>query len=190
MAKIGLEYFVAAPLNETPGAPPVYTGGMVIAVALKADLSVEFAEAKLYGDNILTEYVREFKSGKLTLGLDEIRDKSRALLLGQEVITDESGTEVVYRADDRGSYVGVGFMAKSILKGNTSYRALWIQKVLFSVPGETYESKGDNLTFQTPSIEGEIAATSYGTWKRDKRYTTRAAAKAWLDELAGIEEVS
>ncbi len=45
---------------------------MPLAKAISAELSVELAEATLYADDGAAEIVKEFKSGTLTLGIDDI----------------------------------------------------------------------------------------------------------------------
>jgi len=40
--------------------------------AIKVDMSIEINEAKLYGDDRVTENIREFKSGKVTLNGDHL----------------------------------------------------------------------------------------------------------------------
>ena len=56
----------AALCEETYGAPKQ------LAKAIKADLSVELAEAVLYADDGAAEVVKEFKSGKLSLEINDI----------------------------------------------------------------------------------------------------------------------
>ena len=53
--------------------------------AMKADLSVELAEAMLYADDAAAEVVKEFKSGKISLGVQELGTDKAAALLGATV---------------------------------------------------------------------------------------------------------
>ena len=51
--------------------PPLW----LLAKAMTAELSVELAEATLYADDGAAEVVKEFQSGTLTLGVDDIGEK-------------------------------------------------------------------------------------------------------------------
>ena len=42
------------------------------------------------------------------------------------------------------------------LKANGKYRYFWLYKVKFSVPATNLATKGDNITFSTPTIEGTV----------------------------------
>jgi phi13 family phage major tail protein len=49
--------------------------------------------------------------------------------------------------------VAIGFRAK---KGNGKYRYIWLYRVKFAVPSASLATKGDSITFSTPSIEGTV----------------------------------
>jgi phi13 family phage major tail protein len=49
--------------------------------------------------------------------------------------------------------VAVGFRA---LKPNNRYRYFWFYRVKFGVPATNLQTKGDSITFQTPTIEGTV----------------------------------
>lgn len=121
-----------------------------LAKAIKADLSIEIAEAVLYADDAAQEVVKEFKSGKLSLGVDDIGVAVASDLTGAAV--DDNGV-LVSTSEDGGETVAVGFRAK---KANGKYRYFWLYKVKFGVPATNLQTKGDSITFQTPTIEGTV----------------------------------
>jgi phi13 family phage major tail protein len=47
----------------------------------------------------------------------------------------------------------VGFRAQ---KPDGRYRYFWVYRVKFGVPSTNLQTKGDSITFNTPSIEGTI----------------------------------
>ena len=49
--------------------------------------------------------------------------------------------------------MAVGFRAK---KANGKYRYYWLYKVKFGIPATNLATKGDSITFSTPTIEGTI----------------------------------
>ena len=160
MATIGLKKLVYAPIEFDADENEVYGEPQKLAKAITASLSVETAEGSLHADDALDEYVSEFKSGKLTLDVNDIGNQVAAELLGQQI--DKNGV-LLSNGDDKPGYVAIGFMAK---KSNGKYRYYWLYKVKFSVPGEELATKGDNITFNTPKIEGTIfRRNSDGNWK-------------------------
>ncbi|HCG35259.1 MAG TPA: phage tail protein, partial [Clostridiales bacterium] len=80
-----------------------------LAKAMKADLSVELAEATLYADDGPAEIVKEFKSGKLSLGIDDIGITAAEDLTGAKI---DDNHVVVSGSEDGGPAVAVGFRAK------------------------------------------------------------------------------
>ncbi len=185
MAKIGLKYLVCAPITET-GTTVSYNNGLVMSRAIKADVSIELNEAKLFADDKMVENIREFKAGKIALNGDDLGYEVNALILGHTVTTMENGSKLVAKGDDDGAYVGVGFYSTTIKNGVKKYRALWIKKVKFGVPSESSETKGDSVNFQTANIEGVFLTDATGVWKEEITVDTEQAAIDWLNEQADM----
>ena len=151
MATIGLDKLYYAPITEAAQTgEETYGIPVMLAKAISAELSVELAEATLYADDGAAEVVKEFKSGKLTLGVDGIGRSVAAMLTGSSV--DENGV-LISASEDGGSPVAIGFRAK---KSNGHYRYFWLYRVKFGVPSTNLATKGDSITFSTPSIEGTV----------------------------------
>lgn len=150
MATIGLDKLFVAPITEDSNGNETYGTPVQLAKAISAELSVELNEAILYADDGQAESVKEFKSGTLSLNIDDLGHSNAALLLGAEV--DENGV-LISRGEDNPTYVAVGFRAR---KANGKYRYFWLYRVQFAVPGTSLATKGDSITFSTPTIEGTI----------------------------------
>ena len=150
MATIGLDKLFVAPITEDSNGNETYGTPVQLAKAISAELSVELNEAILYADDGQAESVKEFKSGTLSLNIDDLGHENAALLLGAEV--DENGV-LISRGEDNPTYVAVGFRAR---KANGKYRYFWLYRVQFAVPGTSLATKGDSITFSTPTIEGTI----------------------------------
>lgn len=150
MATIGLDKLFYANIEEDEQGNENYDEPQVLAKAMTADLAVELNEAVLYADDGAAEVVKEFKSGTLSLGVDDI---------GAEVAGDLTGTTidvngvVISASEDGGDPVAVGFRAK---KSNGKYRYYWLYRVKFGIPATNLATKGDSITFSTPTIEGTI----------------------------------
>jgi phi13 family phage major tail protein len=183
MAKIGLKYIVAAPITEN-GTTVSYADGIAIGKAISAGLSINVASADLYADDGLAESVKEFSSGTMTLGVDDLSYAAQALLLGHSVTGSDALTA---HGSDEGAYVGVGFYAPVVRGGVKSWRAVWLSKVKFAEPNDDYATKGNSIEFQTPTIEGTVMTASNGVWKLEKLCASEAAAVTWLDTQAGID---
>jgi phi13 family phage major tail protein len=140
-----------APITESPTTgEESYGTPVMLAKAISADLSVELAEATLWADDSAAEIIKEFKGGKLTLGVDDIGKTAAEVLTGATI--DSKGV-LVSSAEDSGKPVAIGFRAK---KANGKYRYFWLYKIKFGIPGDSLATKGDSISFQTPKIEGSV----------------------------------
>lgn len=150
MATIGLDKLFYSKITEDTDGNETYESPVQLAKAMSAELSVELAEATLYADDGAAEIVKEFKSGTLSLGVDDIGASVASNLTGATI--DENGV-VVSASEDGGDPVAVGFRAK---KSNGKYKYYWLYRVKFGIPATNLATKGDSITFSTPTIEGTI----------------------------------
>lgn len=150
MATIGLDKLYYAKITEDENGNETYASPVQLAKAMTADLSVELAEATLYADDGASEIVKEFKSGTLSLGVDDIGASTASDLTGATI--DANGV-VVSTSEDGGEPVAVGFRAK---KSNGKYKYYWLYRVKFGIPATNLATKCDSITFSTPTIEGTV----------------------------------
>lgn len=150
MATIGLDKLYYATITENANGEETYGTPVQLAKAISADLSVELAEATLYADDGASEVVKEFKSGTLSLGVDDIGATVAAALTG---VTIDSNKVIVSTSEDTTAPVAVGFRAK---RSNGKYRYFWLYRVKFGIPATNLATKGDSITFNTPTIEGTV----------------------------------
>ena len=128
MATIGLDKLYYAKITEGTNGDETYGIPIALAKAIKADLSVELAEATLYADDSAAAVVKEFKSGKLSLGIDDIGVTAAQDLTGATI--DENHV-LISASEDGGIPVAIGFRAK---KANGKYRYFWLYRVIFGIP--------------------------------------------------------
>ena len=150
MATIGLDKLYYAPITEGNNGDETYGTPVQLAKAISVDLSVEVNEATLFADDGLAEAVKEFKSGTLSLSVDDIGPSVAAALCG--CVLDKNDV-LISGGEDTPKYVSVGFRAR---KANGKYKYFWLYRVLFSIPGTNLATKGDSISFSTPTIEGTI----------------------------------
>lgn len=175
MATIGLKELVYSKITFDENGYESWGAVKKFAKAITADLSVENAEAKLFADDSTAEAANEFAGGKIALGVDDIKPDVLADVTGATKDDDE----VISYGEDTGGYVALGFRAK---KSDGTYRCVWLMKVKFGAPSESYETKKENIEFKTPTIEGTIMQTAKADktgkhpWKRTKDCAEQAAA--------------
>ena len=150
MATIGRDKLYYATITEDEKGEETYGSPVQLAKAMSADLSVELAEATLYADDGAAEIVKEFQSGTLSLGVDDIGGEAASVLTGSTI--DENHV-VISASEDGGAPVAIGFRAK---KSNGKYRYYWLYRVKFGIPATNLATKGDSITFSTPTIEGTV----------------------------------
>lgn len=150
MATIGLDKLVYAPITEDKNGNETYGTPVQLAKAISAELSIELNEAILFADDGQSETVKEFKNGTISLGVDDIGNEAAVALVGA---TLDSNGVLISGGEDISQYVAIGFRAK---KSNGKYKYYWLYRVLFGIPATSLATKGDSITFSTPTIEGAV----------------------------------
>lgn len=184
MANIGLSRPTFAKLNPDG----TYSDGIRLSKAVNINLNVNWNTASVSGDNVIAESTREFKDGTIDLGIISIPVAAYDTVFGHEVTTDEDGTvTIVDKTDDIAHYGGTGFVIEDIDNGEKVYVAVWLKKTQFSETSMSATTKGEAITFQTPTLSGTILALDDKTWRERKIFKTEQAAYDYIDEIAGIE---
>lgn len=187
MATIGLDKMYYATITEDANGNETYETPVALAPAISADLEVEINEAILYAEDGISDAVKEFKTGSLTLGVKEIGSTAASDLTG--AVIDKNGV-VISHSEGGGKPVAVGFRAQ---KPDGTYRYFWLYKVKFAIPATNLVTKGDSITFSTPSIEGTIMrrnkvdAKGKHPWKAEgnegESGVSPAVITSWYDEV-------
>ena len=185
MATIGLDKLYYADITEDENGNETYGTPKQLAKAISADLTVELNEATLYADDGQAEAVKEFKSGTLSLGVDDIGAETAAALVGATL--DRNGV-LISGSEDTAKYVAIGFRAK---KANGKYKYYWLYRVLFGVPATNLATKGDSISYNTPTIEGtifrrnKIDGKNNHPWKAEVTETAANTAiiSAWYTQV-------
>ena len=190
MALIGLKYPVVGKYNESGGTVS-HTDGMVLAKAIQANISINQFGARLYADDGLSESDEGFQDGTIGLNIDDLSQDAAKFVFGASeaaggVTGDDTTKMLVYKGDDDVPDVGVGFYAPRKKSGVRSYRAIFFTRVKFGYPNETIDTKGEQITYGTPTIQGAIQLDATGVWKREITVADEAKAVAWLKTQAGI----
>ena len=187
MSTIGLDSLYYAKITEDTNGDETYSSPIKLAKAMTAELSVELAEATLFADDGASEIVKEFKSGTISLGIDDIGVTAAQDLTGAKI---DNNHVVVSTSDDSREPVAIGFRAK---KSNGKYRYYWLSRVKFGIPGASLQTKGDSITFSTPTIEGtvmrrnKVDGLNNHPWKsevnEDDSSVSNSTISSWFSEV-------
>lgn len=160
MATIGVKKVTVFKMTKDDATGTTYDAAVKLAPTMKVSLTAKTAEGSLYGDDRLVEWNSEITEFDVAIDLTDLTPEQLALLLGHN--KDVKGG-VTVSGDDVAPYFGLSFESKRS-DGKIMYVTLY--KVKFSIPTEEYETKGENISFKTPSITGKaIARESDGNIK-------------------------
>jgi phi13 family phage major tail protein len=157
--------------------------------AMSVELNLTAAEGRLYAESRLAEYKKLITGGTASVGVKYITDAAQKLLFGMSENTRNVGTNTSQKslkatAKDIAKYVGMGFYAPDAIDGTDKYTAVFVYKVLFGAPGYVYATKGDSITFQTPTTTGEFLADD----SEDKSIMEIATLASESDAVAWINK--
>lgn len=178
--------FVA--LYSASNGTVTYSGGIPLARGVSVSLDVEgSSDNDFYADNVLAETdTQAFSNGTVTLTVDGLKAAARKLITGvtttRSVTVDSSSVEFdVYDDAQVIPYVGVGFVARYMEDGVTTYAPIILPKVKFNPEGLEAETQGEEIDWQTAELEGDIMRddSSAHAWKMvGADQTTEEAAVA------------
>lgn len=190
MAYIGLKHPVFAPIATEPAnSLPTYGTGLVVGMAIAADVSIELSDAKLAADDTIAETENGFVSGTISMGVDDLSDAVLKAWLGVQEASLGGEATLRSAATYDSPEGGFGYYRVRKKAGVRSFRAYWYHKTKWGMPGENAATKPDgSIEWQTPTIEGEImtALDTAASWRDEATFDAEADAIAWLDGLAGV----
>ena len=192
MAFVGLLYAVAAPIQmEADGQAITYGKGQVIGGMMTAEISYTRNSNPLYADDRVMEEDNSITGGTIMMGVDDVNDDARVMMLG-DVKEGDAGEEVYHETGESAPYVGTGYIRVRRKDNKTNYIAYWVHKAIFGIGTESAKTKGQNIEWQTPTLEGSIMGVKNNaalqTRFRERRtFTKESEARAWLNKKAGIE---
>lgn len=186
MAFIGLRKPYVAKYDKATGT---YSLGFKYSNAVSYNVNPNYAEASLYGDDMQVEYDKQFINAAISLGTTSTPIQAAEVLFGHEV--DEANNRVIYKATDESNYVGVGVVVPEKVDGASKFIAMIVLCAKFADSAESFTTKGDQLQFTTPTIEGQaVAADDDGNWKETQTFDTATEAEAYIKNFLNISSPS
>ena len=175
MAYFGLRYPIIAKYNRSTG---VYSDGFVCGKAVSFEVTPNYSEGSLYGDDEQAEYEKAFTNANVTLGTTTLPVEAAETVFGHTV--DSVSGAVTKKTTDEANYVGVGVVIDEVVDGVKKYYALIINCAQFSESAESFQTKGDSITFSNPSIAGLAIGDKNSVWQDKKPFDDAAAAQAYI----------
>jgi len=170
---IGLDKFYYALLttddtaNLTYQTPVALKGAISVAYNPNSEVSTLFADDGPYDT---AETIGEIE---LEVGVADISQEDYAALMGHTI----SGGVMVEDSNDQPVDCAFGFRAK---RSNGGFSYFWFVKGKFSKPSIEHETKGDSISFQTPTMMWKGVARVYdGNFK----YSTRDDASNYAASI-------
>lgn len=176
--------------SETPATTDVKP----IARGVDASIAVESTDNLIfYADNGEAENIPGyFKSATLTLNVDGMFDDAANALFGRAEpaapTTPETNGWQTFNKNVNIPTVAVGFIVRFISAGHTFFTPFILPRCTFKPEATTAKTQGENIEFQTQSIEAKVSAATeavgtsvaVGDWKYTGRPYDDTAAK-YLD---------
>lgn len=180
--KFGLVVSRFTPIIAMPaGSHPTYGTAIDMGEAVKAYLTATYANAKLYGDDVLQLEANEFTYATLqaeTL-LSDLQVKSQ--LFGGAYANGELSDNV----DDTAVPGAYEYIQKLKTKSGIIYRAVFLYNCVPSQLDDNADTKGESVTFANEAINYTVYPDDTGDWRKRKDFSTQAAAEAWLAQQRG-----
>lgn len=195
MAKIGMRKPVFCPFAaSTPDIPasgtPTYDSDLVsLGKAVSGTLNENRTSSDLYADDGLAEHVEDFTGGTMELTVDDLDIETRAKVLGASTTTvDTSDKETSYGADDAPPYGGLAFIEVKRKGATTSYIGHFFPAVKGSPASQSWNTKGENITFNTETITFSVLPLNGEgrSWHATRKFDTEAKAETWYKSKFGI----
>lgn len=185
MPSFDLKGIKVATYTNTSGTV-TYSNATSAGGAMSAQIEVRFAEGRLYAESKLAEYMKLATGGTISLAVKDIPATAQNLMFGCTV--DSSTSAITYSALDVSKYVGCAFYAADQVNGTTKYTCVFIPKCMFGVPAMNYNTKGENITFNTPTTTGEFLPDDSSAEKLlvVETVNTESAAQTWVNTKLNV----
>lgn len=183
-----------------------YTGKTNVGDAMDVNLEFRNAEARLYAEGSLAEYMRKATGGSISIAVKYIKQTAQKMMYGgstkkrsisvttgSDGKTTTSPVEVesdVASGKDISNYVGVAFYAPDKIDGVQKFTCVHVVRSLFGRPSMVFKTAGETLVFQTPTTSGEFLPSTDASQEMVEVAVVddEATADAWTDAV--LSEVS
>lgn len=201
MAKTGMYGVFYAKAVVKEGVVTGYTGGVkMMGNAISADFAPSTPEDNpLYANNRVVENDSSGASGgTLKMTLDRLTMEAAADLFGLEVkdvtvqVDDQpvQGKSLDYTGMEQSAPVGAAYIRMAQEDGVISHEVVLYRRVVYSMPNEKAQTKGEKIEWQTPELEAAVSGMEGDgskPWYRSVVFPSQAAAIAFINQELGQE---
>lgn len=165
-----------------------YSNGFQCGKAIGVSVTPNYVEGSLYADDEQDEYEKAFQNANVTLNTNTLPVQAAKTMYGHEI--DEEKGKIIYKTTDESNYVGVGFVVAQTVSGKKSFVATIITCVKFTEAAEEFSTKGESITYVTPSQEGLAIADANSEWKVKETFETADAAINFIKNYLNIPVIA
>lgn len=180
---IGLDNLVYAKLinDSKDQAQATYDAVKRISGAISANVNPNASSESLFADDGPYETASTIGQISLELNVADLPMDVQAELFGH--VLDTNTGIMVRKSNDMPPWVAIGFKS---LKSNGNYRYTWLAKGKFTIPEQNNATKGDSISFNTPTTTGTfVKRESDNEWERhadeDAPSFVQATADNWFN---------
>lgn len=170
-----------------------YSGARQLARGVSVSLNPEEADSNdFYADNVEAESVAgTFSGGTVDLVVDGLLQDAEKMIMGLPAATEVAGVSVLAYGDDaQPPYVGIGYIARYMSEGVTTYTPTILTKAKFNIPGAEHATQEENISWQTQALSAALMRddTAKHNWKyvAAEDYSTEKDAEDALKAILGV----
>lgn len=166
-------------LYNATGGSITYSSGQDLARGVDVSIEPETSEDNIFhADNVAAESASgAFTGGTITLTVDGLKSAAEKLIMGLPT-TGKDGF-MAYDDTQKIPYVGIGFIARYMSDGETSYVPYVMTKCTFSQVGLEAATQEEEIDWQTQELTATIMRgdDTNHTWRKvGNEYATEAEA--------------
>lgn len=155
MARIGLDKLTLWKITKDDQDGLTFERPMHLGKAIKASIKPKVVSSELYGDDALAETYSAITGYDLSFDITDFPPAMQAKLLGYEV---DSNGMVELSPDAEAPYFALAYRS-ALSEGGYSYHNLL--KVRFEPTDEEFETRGQNVNFQTQKLTAKSLMTEH-----------------------------
>ena len=171
------------------GGTITYSGGRILARGVEVDISPNSSDdQKFFADNVEAESASGvFTGGTLTLTVDGLFTAAEKLIMGLPEAGNDGFT--AYGDEQQTPNMGVGYIARYMSEGVTTYVPTVLVKVKFNQISSKAKTQEEEIDWQTQELTANIMRgdDANHNWKYvGTEYSTETAAETALRTKLGI----
>lgn len=195
MPKVGLSRPYVARYHENGAGTVTYSDGIRAGRAVEYSLTVESgSDNSFFADNSMAENASgTFTGGTLSWGVAELEEAVSQMILGLRREIMEVGEEpvsvLVYDDSMAAPYLGAGIIVKSIVRGQTKWRAVVLTKTQFNIPEDAATTQGETIEWKTDTVTASVMRDDTEThrWKLTAVFDSESKADAFICHVLNIQ---